>query len=82
MATRELLTRKIVKQTDEKYILKTLKEIPYGRWREYNPEDTIRFYALRMRETGLIATAPQQFIKQHTDWRFMNELKKEFRITW
>ncbi len=82
LATRELLTRKIVKQADEKYVLQTLKEIPYGRWREYNPEDTIRFYALRMRETGMLKANPQQFIEQHTDWRFINELKKEFWMTW
>lgn len=81
MALRELRARNIVKQKDEKYVLQTLKEIPYGRWREYNPEDTIRFYALRMRETGMMKTNPQQFIDQHTDWRFIRELKKEFGIT-
>ncbi len=82
MATRELLARKIVKQTEEKYILQTLKEIPYGRWREYNPEDTIRFYALRMRDTGMLKTNPQQFIEQYTEWRYLNELRKEFWMTW
>ena len=82
LATRELLARKIVKQAEEKYVLQTLKDIPYGRWREYNPEDTIRFYALRMRETGMMKTNPQQFIDQHTDWRFIKELKKDFRMTW
>ena len=82
MATRELLARKIVKQKDEKYILQTLRDIPYGRWREYNPEDTIRFYALRMRETGLLKPNPQQFIEQHTDWRFIKELKKDFAMSW
>ncbi|MHB8880135.1 MAG: ABC transporter substrate-binding protein [Thermodesulfovibrionales bacterium] len=81
LAIRELLARKIVKQKDEKYTLQTLKEIPYGRWREYNPEDTLRFYALRMRETGMMKANPQQFIEQHTDWRAIRELKKEFKIT-
>ncbi|MFI5295092.1 MAG: ABC transporter substrate-binding protein [Thermodesulfovibrionales bacterium] len=81
MAARELLARKIVKQKDEKHVLQSLKEIPYGRWREYNPEDTIRFYALRMRDTGMLKTNPQQFIDQYTDWRFIRELKKEFGIT-
>jgi NitT/TauT family transport system substrate-binding protein len=28
------------------YALQTLADVPYGKWREYNPEDTIRFYAL------------------------------------
>ncbi|MBA4374140.1 MAG: ABC transporter substrate-binding protein [Thermodesulfovibrio sp.] len=80
-AAHELLARKIVKQKDEKYVLQSLKEIPYDRWREYNPEDTIRFFALRMRETGMMKSNPQQFIERHTDWRFIRELKKEFGIT-
>ncbi len=29
-----------------------MKEIPYDRWREYDPEDTVRFYALRLHEAG------------------------------
>ena len=29
-----------------KYSLQTLKELPYAKWREYDPEDTVRFYAL------------------------------------
>lgn len=33
--------------------LKTLNEVPYGVWRDYDPEDTIRFYALRLYEAGL-----------------------------
>lgn len=81
LTARELLERKIVKEPDRKYVVQTLKDIPYGKWREYNPEDTIRFYALRMRETGMIKFNPQQFIDHHTDWRFINELKKEFGIT-
>jgi NitT/TauT family transport system substrate-binding protein len=31
------------------YALQTLKEIPYNKWREYDAEDTIRFYSLRLR---------------------------------
>jgi len=81
VATKTMIAMKVRPEAEYESIVRVLKEIPYGRWREYNPEDTIRFYALRMRETGLIATAPQEFIDRHTDWRFINELKKEFRIT-
>ena len=28
------------------YALQTLSDVPYGKWRDYDPEDTIRFYAL------------------------------------
>jgi NitT/TauT family transport system substrate-binding protein len=61
------------------YALQTLKEIPYSRWREYDPEDTFRFYGLRLYEAGLIKTNPNKLIAQGTDWRFLNELKKELK---
>ena len=38
--------------------------IPYNRWREYDPEDTVRFYALRLHEAGMIKTSPQKIIAQ------------------
>jgi NitT/TauT family transport system substrate-binding protein len=80
LATKTMIAMKIRPEAEYESILRALKEIPYGVWREYNPEDTLRFYGLRMRETGLIETAPQEFIDRHTDWRFIKELKKELRI--
>jgi NitT/TauT family transport system substrate-binding protein len=61
------------------YALQTIKEIPYDKWREYDPEDAVRFYALRLHEAGMIKTSPQKIIAQGTDWRFFNELKKELK---
>jgi NitT/TauT family transport system substrate-binding protein len=43
------------------------------RWREYNPEDTVRFYALRMLEAGMINSIPQEIITRGTDWHFLDE---------
>jgi NitT/TauT family transport system substrate-binding protein len=59
--------------------LAMVKEIPYGQWREYDAEDTVRFFALRLREAGLIKATPQQIIAQGTDWRFLTELKRELK---
>jgi NitT/TauT family transport system substrate-binding protein len=59
--------------------LQTLRELPYGRWREYSPEDTVRFWALRLHEAGMIKSSPQKILAQGTDWRFLNELKKELK---
>jgi NitT/TauT family transport system substrate-binding protein len=61
------------------HLLQALKEIPYGNWREYNPEDTMRFYALRLHEVGMIKSSPQKIIAEGTDWRFLNEIKKELK---
>jgi len=40
------------------------------------PEDTMRFYSLRLHEKGVIKSSPQKILAQGTDWRFLNELKK------
>jgi NitT/TauT family transport system substrate-binding protein len=61
------------------YALQTMQEVPYHRWREYDPEDTVRFYALRLHEIGLIKSTPQKIIAQGTDWRFFKELKQELK---
>jgi len=59
--------------------LQMLSEIPYGKWREYDAEDSVRFFALRMRDVGYVNTSPQKIIAQGTDWRFLNELKRELK---
>ena len=61
------------------YAVQTLNELPYDKWREYDPEDTIRFYALRLHEAGMIKSSPQKVIADGTDWRFFNELKRELK---
>jgi NitT/TauT family transport system substrate-binding protein len=60
------------------YALQTLNEALY-KWREYDPEDTLRFYALRLHEAGLIKSSPQKIIADGTDWRFLDDLKRELK---
>jgi NitT/TauT family transport system substrate-binding protein len=76
-AARLLVDKGYTKQYD--YARQALKEIPYAQWREYDPEDTVRFYSLRLHEAGLIKSSPQKIISQGTDWRFWKELKKELK---
>jgi len=59
--------------------LEVLKGLPYNRWRQADPEDTLRFHALRLHEVEMIKSTPQKIIAQGTDWRFLNELKKEMK---
>ena len=65
--------------TDYDLAVANLKDIPYHVWRTFDPADTIRFYALRMKEAGLITGTPEQIIKQGTDFRHLAELKKELK---
>ena len=61
------------------YALQTMNDVPYGKWREYDPEDTIRFYALRLQEAGMIRSGPQKIITEGTDCRIFEELKRELK---
>jgi NitT/TauT family transport system substrate-binding protein len=61
------------------YALQTLTELPYDRWREFDPEDSMRFFALRLHEAGMIQTSPNALLAEGTDWRFLNELKRELK---
>jgi NitT/TauT family transport system substrate-binding protein len=59
--------------------LQALREIPYDKWREYDAEDTMRFYALRLYELGMVKSDPKRIIAEGTDWRFLNEIKRELK---
>jgi NitT/TauT family transport system substrate-binding protein len=61
------------------YALETLKDVPYLKWRDYEPEDTLRFYSLRLREVGMVKSTPGKIIADGTDWRFSNQLKRELK---
>ena len=56
-----------------------IKSLPYSRWRDTNPEDTLRFFALRLRDAGMIKSTPQQIIDRGSNFSFLNELKKEMK---
>jgi len=59
--------------------LQGLREVPFGKWREIDVADSLRFWSLRMHDVGAIKSSPQQIIAQGTDLRFLNELKKELK---
>lgn len=61
------------------YALETLREVPYAKWRDYDAEDSVRFYALRLHEAGVIGGDPARIIAAGTDWRFLNEIKRELK---
>jgi NitT/TauT family transport system substrate-binding protein len=61
------------------YALQTLRDVPYALWREYDAEDTVRFYALRAHELGFVKSTPRKIIADGTNWHFFEELKRELK---
>src|SRR5262245_14526971 len=76
-AARALIARGYSARQD--FALQAIREIPYTLWRGYSPSDTVRFHAIRLHEVGIIKSSPQTIITQGTDWRFLNELRKELK---
>jgi NitT/TauT family transport system substrate-binding protein len=64
---------------DYDFALQTVQEVPYQYWREYDSEDSLRFYALRLHEVGVIRSSPNALLADGTDWRFVDELKRELK---
>jgi hypothetical protein len=56
-----------------------MNEVLYNKWREYDVEDSVRFYSLRLSEAGMIKSTPSKIIADGTDWRLLNELKRELK---
>jgi NitT/TauT family transport system substrate-binding protein len=75
-AARQLVAAGFTERYD--HALQTIAELPYA-WRDFDPEDSMRFYALRLHEVGMITSSPNQILAEGTDWRFLNELKRELK---
>jgi len=65
---------------DYEYALQAMREIPYARWSDFSTEDSVRYFALRLQETGYIKSSPKTILAKGTDWRFLEELKKELKV--
>jgi NitT/TauT family transport system substrate-binding protein len=76
-AARQLLDRGFVDRYDSAF--QTLTEVPYPSWRELDPADSLRFFGLRLHEIGMIKSSPNKIIAGGTDWRFLNEIKRELK---
>jgi NitT/TauT family transport system substrate-binding protein len=61
------------------FALQAMNELPYDVWREYDPEDTLRFYSLRLHEAGMVRSTPSRIIADGSDWRFLEELRRELK---
>jgi NitT/TauT family transport system substrate-binding protein len=61
------------------YALETLTALSYNAWREFDPTDSMRFFALRLYEAGMIEATPNTLIAEGADWRFLNQLKRELK---
>lgn len=65
----QLVDGKFTKRYD--YAVQPLRVIPYS-WREYDADDTVRFYALRLHDLNFIKSIPQKILEEGTDWRFLD----------
>ena len=58
------------------HAVEALGDIPYLAWRDYDPADSLRFYALQLREAGMISPTGRAD-RSGTNWQYFEELKQE-----
>jgi NitT/TauT family transport system substrate-binding protein len=61
------------------YTCDLLKKMPYDAWRNYDPVDSVNFYSLRLKEAGIMDATPEQILERGTDFRYLEQLRKELR---
>jgi NitT/TauT family transport system substrate-binding protein len=76
-AARLMISRGVATNYD--YVLQSVQETGYRKWREYEAEDTMRFWSLRLHEVGIVKSDPNKLLARGTDWRFINELRRELK---
>jgi NitT/TauT family transport system substrate-binding protein len=48
-------------------------------WRDVEPTETVRFFALRLQQAKVIKGTPQQVIDGGTDFAFLRQLRSELK---
>ena len=74
---RFMVDRKYTNNFD--YTCDILKEMPYNVWRDFDSVDSLRFYALRLKEAGIIKSTPEEILKKGTDFRYIKQLKQDIK---
>ncbi|HAF11509.1 MAG TPA: hypothetical protein DCK98_15705, partial [Chloroflexi bacterium] len=64
--------------TDEEIVNEVIRDLSYD-WRELDPEETLRFFALRLADAKLIKMTSQQIIAQGSDFAYMRQLRTELK---
>ena len=78
-SARQLVDRGLVSNYDVG--LRTLRDFTrYDVWRDFDPEASVRFYALRMQETAMIESDPQTVVANGTDFRLFGEIRRELKM--
>jgi len=62
----------------EAVVADTIKDLSYD-WRGYDPEETVRFFALRLSDAKLIGKTPQEIITAGTDFAYFRQLRTELK---
>jgi len=73
---RGVTSRRLPPRRTRNIVNEVIRDLSYD-WRELDPEETLRFFALRLADAKLITSTPQQLIAQGTDLAYMRQLRKE-----
>jgi NitT/TauT family transport system substrate-binding protein len=62
----------------EEIVSEVIKDLSYD-WRALDPEDTLRFFAVKLGDSKLVKGTPQQIIDQGSNFAYMRQLKTDLK---
>ena len=63
---------------DGTLLFEAIKDMPYP-WRDYDPADSLRYFALQLADAKLLKKTPSQIIADGTDFAFFRQMQKELK---
>jgi NitT/TauT family transport system substrate-binding protein len=63
---------------DGKLLLEAIQDMPYP-WREYDPADSLLYFALQLADAKLLKKTPRQIVAEGTDLAFFRQMQKELK---
>jgi NitT/TauT family transport system substrate-binding protein len=61
----------------EESLVKAAMDMCRYNWRDVEPTETVRWFALRLAEANVIKSTPQQIIDRGTDFAFLRQLRSQ-----
>ena len=79
-AAREYVARFVAapRPNEVEIVSEVIRDLSYD-WRELDPEETLRFFALRLADAKLVKMTSQQIIAQGSDFAYMRQLRTELK---
>jgi NitT/TauT family transport system substrate-binding protein len=75
---RGFFTGPLYPDVTESAVYETIKDLSYD-WRDYDPEESVRYHALKLNDAKLVGKTPREIINAGTNLAYYHQLRAELK---